>query len=360
MNSRTALPATAAAAAFIACATLALLFLSGCGSKTPSADQASTLNLFIWEEYLDPEVKEAFRKETGIRIVESNFGSNEDMLAKLQAGASFDVIVPSDYMVQVMRRMNLLLPLDHSQLPNIVHIDDWLHRFKYDPGHKFSIPFQWSTTGIAYNKKQVSPAPDSWAFLFDPVKAAPFKGRMSLLNDPREVIGAALLHLGHPLNSTDPAHLAQAEALLLAQKPLIAKYDSESFEDSLAAAETVIAHGWSGEFAVAQSENPDIAFILPKEGAVIFVDNLAIPASAKNKEAAYQFINYLLRPEVAAQIAHYSLYGTANKSALPLIDDKVKNGPGFLRPDGVPLHEIEDLGEATALYDQIWTRLKAD
>jgi len=359
MNPRTALPGTAAAA-FLACAALLLLFLSGCGPQSGSTGTASTLNLFIWEEYLDPEVKEDFRKETGIRIIESNFGSNEDMLAKLQAGASFDVIVPSDYMVQVMRRMNLLHPLDHAQIPNSSNLDDWFHRFKYDPKHQHSIPFQWSTTGIAYNKKQVSPAPDSWAYLFDPVKAAPFKGRISLLNDPREVIGAALLHLGHPLNSTDPAHLARAEALLRAQKPFIAKYDSESFEDSLAAAETVIAHGWSGEIAVAQTENPDIAFVLPKEGAIVFVDNLAIPASAKNKDAAHRFINYLLRPEVAAKIANYTLYGSANKAALPLIDEEVKNGPGFLHPDNVPLHEIEDLGEATALYDQLWTRLKAD
>jgi spermidine/putrescine transport system substrate-binding protein len=357
MNPRAAFPAAAAAASLLAFA--AALLLPGCGPQS-AAPATSTLNLFIWEEYLDPEIKEDFRKETGIRIVESNFGSNEDMLAKLQAGAAFDLIVPSDYMVKVMRRMNLLQKLDHSLLPNMVHLDDWFHTFQYDPAHEWSIPFQWSTTGIAYNKKQVSPTPDSWAFLFDPTQAAPFKGRISLLNDPREVIGAALLYLGHPLNSTDPAHLAAAEKLLRAQKPLVAKYDSESFEDSLAAGETVIAHGWSGEFAVAQTENPDIAFVLPKEGAVIFIDNLSIPVGAKNAQAAHAFINYLLRPEVAAKVANYSLYGSTNKTALPLINEEVRNGPGFLRPGNVKLHEIEDLGEATALYDKLWTRLKAD
>lgn len=352
-------PAAFITSRLLACVALIPLLLSGCGPKD-SAPASSTLNLFIWEEYLDPEIKEDFRKETGIRVVESNFGSNEDMLAKIQAGASFDLIVPSDYMVKVMRRMNLLLKLDHSRLPNMSHLDDWFHTFRYDPTHQWSIPFQWSTTGIAYNKKQVSPAPDSWAFLFDPVKAAAYKGRISMLNDPREVIGAALLYLGHPLNSTDPAHLEAAEKLLRAQKPLLAKYDSESFEDSLAAGETVMAHGWSGEIAVAQTQNSDIGFVLPKEGAVIFIDNLSIPAKAKNVEAAHTFINYLLRPEVAAKVANYTLYGTTNKSALPLINEEVRNGPGFLRPQGVQLHEIEDLGEATALYDKLWTRLKAD
>jgi spermidine/putrescine transport system substrate-binding protein len=358
MNSRTAFAAAAAAASLLAFAT-ALLHLAGCRPQS-DAPATATLNLFIWEEYLDPEIKEDFYKETGIRIVESNFGSNEDMLAKIQAGASFDLIVPSDYMVKVMRRMNLLQKLDHRLLPNMVHLDDWFHTFQYDPTHEWSIPFQWSTTGIAYNKKLVSPAPDSWAFLFDPAKAAAFKGRISMLNDPREVIGATLLYLGYPPNSTDPAHLAAAEKVLRAQKSLIAKYDSESFEDSLAAGETVIAHGWSGEFAVAQTQNPDIDFVLPKEGAIIFIDNLAIPVGCKNIEAAHAFINYLLRPEVAAKVANYSLYGSTNKTALPLINEEVRNGPGFLRPAGVKLHEIEDLGEATALYEKLWTRLKAD
>jgi spermidine/putrescine transport system substrate-binding protein len=360
MNIRTLRPGGLAALA--AALTTTALILAGCGPQAdaPGAASGKVLNLFIWEEYLDPALKAEFEKETGIKVVESNFGSNEDMLAKLQAGGGFDVVVPSDYMVRVMRRMNLLQKLDRAKLPNAGNIDPFFNTFKYDPGFHYSIPFQWSTTGIAYNTKEVKTTPDSWAYLFDPAKAAPFKGRMSMLNDPREVIGAALISLGHPLNSTDPEHLKSAERLIRAQKPLVAKYDSESFEDSLASGETVIAHGWSGEFAVASSENPDIAFVLPREGAVIFVDNLAIPAGARNVEAAHAFINFLLRPEVAARVANYSLYGSANAAALPLIDENVKKGHGFLRPEAVKLHEIEDLGDQTALYDQIWTRLKAD
>lgn len=343
---------------------LAALALSGCGKapQSPSADKApaQVLNLFIWEEYLDPAVKEDFEKETGIKVIESNFGSNEDMLAKLQAGGGFDLVVPSDYMVQVMKRMGLLQKLDRTRLPNTAHLDPFFNTFHYDPGFEYSIPFQWSTTGIGYNSKELQTAPDSWAWVFDPAKAGAFKGRMSMLNDPREAIGAALLYLGHDLNSTDPAQLKQAEDLLRAQKKLLAKYDSESFEDSLASGETVLAHGWSGEFAVAASENPDIRFVLPREGAVIFVDNLAIPTSSKNTAAAHAFINYLLRPEVAARVANYSLYGSSNLAALPMIEESVKNGPGFLRPAGAKLHEIKDLGEKTALYEQIWTRLKAE
>jgi spermidine/putrescine transport system substrate-binding protein len=341
-------------------ATSLLPVACGPSADRHAASEAKVLNLFIWEEYLDPAVKDDFQKETGIRVVESNFGSNEDMLAKLQAGGGFDLVVPSDYMVQVMKRMKLLQLLDRSKLTYLIHLDPYFDTFTYDPGFAYCVPFQWSTTGIGYNSKQFSTPPDSWAYLFDPGKAAAHKGRMSMLNDPREVIGAALMYLGYSLNSTQPDELKKAETLIRSQKSLVAKYDSESFEDSLASGETVLAHGWSGEFAVAASENPDIQFVLPKEGAVIFVDNLAIPIGAKNVEGAHLFINFLLRPDIAARVANYSLYGSTNKAALPLIEPSVKNGPGFLRPEGVKLYEIKDLGEKTALYDQIWTRLKAE
>lgn len=353
-------PALRPARIFPALVLLLSLTLSACGPSDQQGPTTKTLNLFIWEEYLDPSIKADFEQETGIRVVEANFGSNEDMLAKLQAGGGFDLVVPSDYMVQVMRRMNLLEKLDHSRLPNLAHIDPFFRQFKYDPEFAHSIPFQWSTTGIGYNTKLVKKAPTSWADLLEPTQAAQRKGRFSMLNDPREALAAALLWQGFSPNTLDPTELARAEAILRAQKPFVAKYDSESFEDSLASGETAMAHGWGGEFAVAQTDNPDIAYVLPKEGAIIFIDNLAIPASAKNREGAYLFINYLLRPEVAAKLANYSLYGSANIDALPMIDEAVKNGPGFHRPNGIKLFEIEDLEDNTALYEKIWDRLKAE
>jgi spermidine/putrescine transport system substrate-binding protein len=357
MNDRTTL--LSAMAATLVAIVIAFLF-AACGPPEKTSASTDVLNLFIWEEYLDPAIKEAFRRETGIRVIESNFGSNEDMLTKLQTGVSFDVVVPSDYMVQVLRRLKLLVKLDHSQLTNLPNIDSYFKTLQYDPEYTHAIPFQWGTTGIAYNRSQLDFIPNSWSYLFNPVKASATRGRLTMLNDPREVIGAALIHLGYSINTTDPQELQKAENLLRAQKSNVVRYDSESFEDSLIAGETVIAHGWSGEFAVARTVNPDIEFVLPREGAVLFVDNLAIPVGAKNLAAAHAFINFLLRPDIAAKVANYSLYGSANHAALPLIDSGVKNGPGFTRTHHVTFHQIEDLGEANALYDQIWTRLKAD
>ncbi|MDX6766973.1 MAG: spermidine/putrescine ABC transporter substrate-binding protein [Candidatus Methylacidiphilales bacterium] len=338
-----------------------LITLGACGPQSaPTPTAPKVLNLFIWEEYLDPALKADFEKETGIKVVEANYGSNEDMLAKLQAGGGFDVVVPSDYMVQVMRRMNLLEKLDHSRLPHLANVDPFFRKFKYDPGYDHAIPFQWTATGFGYNSKSVKNPPASWSDVLDPVKARALKGRLSMLNDPREVIGGALIFLGFSPNTIRPEELAKAEAVLLAQKPLLAKYDNESFEDSLASGETLVAHGWAGEFATAQTDNPDLRFALPKEGAILSVDNLAIPVSSKNRDAAYLFIDYLLRAEIAVKVAEYSLYGSANAAALPQLAPELRNGIGFTRPEGFAFHQIEDLGENTALYDKIWSRLKSE
>jgi spermidine/putrescine transport system substrate-binding protein len=324
-----------------------------------NSDTTKTLRIFIWEEYIDPQVYGLFEREFGAKVSEDNYGSNEDMRAKLQAGgAVYDLVVPSDYMVRLLRKDGLLLPIDLSHVPNLKHLAARFRDPPYDPGHGYSVPYQWGITGIGYNKSLVHPPPARWTDLFEPARIEPYKHRISMLNDMREVIGAALVASGHPPETTDPQHLAEAQALLLRQKPFLAKYDSESFEDSLASGETVLAQGWSGEIAMAQSQNPDIAFIIPAEGTFVFVDNWAIPKGARQKELAEEFINFVLRPEISAMIVNHARYASVNDAARPLIKPEILNGPSYAWPEGSTLWWLNDFSDAGRLYERVWLELK--
>jgi spermidine/putrescine transport system substrate-binding protein len=324
-----------------------------------NADTAKTLRVFIWEEYIDPEVYRLFEQEFGATVIEDNYGGNDEMRAKLQAGGvGYDLAVPSDYMVMLLRKDDLLLPVDLSHIPNLRHLAARFRDPAYDPGHRYSVPYQWGITGIAYNRRQVTPPPTHWANLFDPPWIEPYANRISMLNDMREVIGAALVASGHPHATTNPQHLAQAQALLQRQKPFLAKYDSESFEDSLASGETVLAQSWSGEIAVAQSQNPDIAFITPGEGTFVFVDNWVIPKGARQKALAEEFINFVLRPEISAKIVNHARYASVNEAAKPFIRPEILNGPSYYWPEGTQVWWLSDLGDAGRLYERVWLELK--
>jgi spermidine/putrescine transport system substrate-binding protein len=339
---------------------LGVLVAAGVGAMLAlSGDRTPTLRVFIWEEYIDPEVYRLFEREFGAKVVEDNYGSNEDMRAKLQAGgALYDLVVPSDYMVTLLRKEDLLLPLDLSRIPNIRYVAPRFRDPPYDPGHRFSIPYQWGVTGIGYNRAQVSPPPTSWRDLFDPARLAPYQHRVSMLNDMREVIGAALLALGLSPDTADPQDLARAQSLLERQKPYLAKYDSEAFEDSLAAGETVLAQGWSGEIAMAQAQNPDIGFVIPQEGAFIFVDNWAIPRGARHKALAEAFIDFVLRPEISARIVNHTRYASVNDAARPFIKPEILQGPSYQVPEGAQLRWLHDLGPASRLYERVWLEVR--
>jgi spermidine/putrescine transport system substrate-binding protein len=324
-----------------------------------NVDKTKTLRIFIWEEYIDPEVYRLFEREFGVSIIEDNYGSNEDMRAKLQAGgAVYDLVVPSDYMVMLLRKDDLLLPLELSRIPNLQYLATRFRDPPYDPGHRFSVPYQWGITGIGYNKSRVSPPPIRWADLFEPTWIAPYKNRISMLNDMREVIAAALVALGGSPATTDSQQLAKAQALLQRQKPLLAKYDSESFEDSLASGETVLAQGWSGEIAMAQAQNPDIAFVIPAEGTFVFVDNWVIPKGSRQKALAEDFMNFVLRPEISAMIVNHARYASVNEAARPLIKPEILAGPSYYWPEGIKLWWLHDFDDASRLYERVWLELK--
>ncbi len=323
---------------------------------------AEELHVFNWAEYIDPEIYTDFEAEFGVHVVEDTFASNEDLLAKLQAGATgYDIIVPSDYMVEIMTELDMLAPLDHANIPNRSNLYPRFQSPPYDPDNTYCIPYQWGTTGIGYNSDEFEEPPDSWAYLFDPDVAGQFAGKMSMLNDSREAIGAALKYLGYSINSTDPDQLEEAKQLLLQQKEWVATYDSEQFEDLLMTGDTIIAHGWSGDFFMAAVEDERIWYAIPQEGAVVWADNLCIPKTSENKYTAELFINYLLRPEVAAKITNFTWYASPVQAAEEFIDAKVLEEPAIYPPLDVMerLEWIEDVGEATAIYDRIWTEVRS-
>jgi spermidine/putrescine transport system substrate-binding protein len=332
-----------------------------CGDRSKLA---SSVSFYNWSDYIDEAILAEFEQECGVRVIYDTFSSNEDLLAKLQAGASgYDLIVPSDYMVSIMIQLGLLRELDHANIPNLVHLFARFRDLPYDPGNRYSVAYLWGTAGIAFDGDEVEPAPESLAALFDPAQAQRYAGKLSLLNDGRETIGAALKYLGYSMNSTDPAQLEEAKQVILAIKPYVATFDSDTFADLLVSGETVVSHGWNGNLYAARFANPtrNLQFAVPVEGLTLFTDNLVIPASAPNPYTAEVLINYLHEPENAARITNATYYATPNEAALPFITEEIHNAPGIFPPEELlaRMEFINDVGEATQLYERIWTEIKA-
>ncbi len=342
-----------------------VLSVVGCGPGDGAGKQelAKELHIYNWSEYIDPEIYEEFEQEFSVKVIEDTFSSNEDLLAKLQAGATgYDIIVPSDYMVAIMIELDLLAEINYDNIPNFKNIDAKFKDPPYDPGNKYSVPYQWGTTGIGYNADLFEEAPDSWSYIFDEKMASEYAGKMTMLNDSREVIGAALKYLGYSLNSTNEQELEEAKQLLLKQKEWVSSYDSDAFGDLIASGDAVIGHGWSGGYFMAALEAPHVWYVIPKEGGVIWTDNLAIPKTAPSQYTAEVFIDYLLRPEVGAKITNFTWYGSPNKASEEFIDAEILEEPAIYPPPEVMdrLEFLRDVGEATVIYDRVWTEIKTD
>jgi spermidine/putrescine transport system permease protein len=323
------------------------------------APAARVLNLYFWSSYIAPETLAKFEARHGARVNLDLYDSNEALLAKLQAGnAGYDVVCPSDYSLEALRAQGLLRPLDHSALPHLANVDPAFLDRPYDPGNAHSVPYFWGTTGIAYHRGRVAEPPASWGALFDPR----YRGRILMLDDAREAIGAALKWRGHSQNTRDPLLLAQARADLLRQKPLVRTYNSASFDDVLLAGDVWLAQAWNGQIAKAMEQDPEIAFALPREGSTLFVDNLAIPADARNVALAHAFIDWTLEAETAAEICRTMKYSSPNRAAWPLLPAELRANPAVFPPrEAVArLELIRDLGEATLLYDRLWTEVKSE
>jgi len=337
---------------------LLLAFLAACSPASNEQGKAPvTLHLFTWSDYTEESAVKEFERRFGVKVVTDTFGSNEELLAKLQGGASgYDVVVPSDYMVSILIKQGLLAELDHAKIPNLAHVYQHLKGLYYDPQNAYSVPYLWGTTGIGYNADLVTPPPMSWQTLWDPR----YKGKISLLNDEREVFGMALRAAGESLNATQPAKLEAAKARLMAQKALVKTYTSENYDQLLVSGEVALAHGWSGTILRAAAERPSIKYVIPKEGGTIWQDNLCVLKSSKHQDDAMTLINFMLEPQIAALTTSKVMYASANEEARQFLPKEMAQNPAIYPPESVVarLEWIKDVGEAIKLYDRAWTELK--
>jgi spermidine/putrescine transport system substrate-binding protein len=321
--------------------------------------EEKVLNFYNWADYVAESTIPGFQKQTGIKVTQDNFSSNEELLAKLQAGGTgYDVIVPSDYMVAIMIKSDVVQKLDMSQIPNSKNVGKEYAGLSYDPKNEYSLPYQWGTTGILYNKKEIGQLPESW----DPLWDTEFEGKMSMLNDSRETLGAALYKLGYSVNTTDTGRLQEAADELKKQKPLLRGYfDSTEARPLVQNGDLLLGHVFSGDAFLALSENSDLDYMVPKPAATRWTDNMCIPNGAEHPQNAHKFINYILGAKTGAELSNYTYYNTPNAAALPMIDDALKDLPGYVLPDSVfeRLQVIADQGEATREYERLFTEVKS-
>ena len=336
----------------ILCALFIILVAAGCRGA-----EQKQLNVFAWANYVSDEIRSPFEKEFGVRVVVDTFASNEDLLTKLQSGAAgYDIVMPSDFMVGVMVKRNLLAELDRNNIPNFKNISPQFLGKYFDPGNLYSVPYTWGTAGIAYDSSKVKPPPDSWSVLWE----EKYSGSFSMLDDQREVIGAALKLLGHSVNTTNPEELAAAKQLLIDQKPLVKLYRSEA-DEILSSGDVDMAHCWSGDAFRAADNRPSLKYTIPKEGSTQFIDTVCIPAAAPHKALAEKFIDYLLRPEVNAKITNFTKYGTCVSAAKDYVSEKLRVEPGIYPSEEVlsRMESLIDLKDFTVQYNRAWEEIKA-
>lgn len=340
---------------------LLALVLVACGGQKAGS---SVLNLYAWSEYVPQGLLDDFTKQTGIKVNYDTYSSNEELLAKLQAGASgYDVIIPSDYTVAIMIKQGLLEEIDLAQIPNFANLDKRFTNLDFDPGDKYTVPYQWGTTGLVYDKTKVPFEPKRWTDLWDPA----FANRLVLLDDGREVLGVVLQTLGYDKNTTDPGQLEEAKNKLLELMPNIRLFDSDSPQSALLNGEAWAGIVWNGNAALAYQEDPNIVYTCPEEGCGIWFDNLAIPKNAPHKDAALKFINYVLSPEASVMITEEFPYSSPNTAGLeylktydPELYTSYMDFSGTNPSEDFLAHAtpIRDVGDATTLYDRIWTEVK--
>jgi spermidine/putrescine-binding protein len=318
------------------------------------------LLFYNWSEYMDPELLDAFADEFGVSASEDNYTSNEALLAQIRAGgADYDVIVPSDYMVEIMIDEGLLLPLDRDAIPNAENVEETFAEPPYDPGLEFSMPYQWGTTGIGVDLEATGPDPEpTWGWLFDPELAG--DQSISMLDDPRETMGAALYYLGYDPNTQSEEELQEA-ADLIAGADWVTTFTSDQYSELLLTGETGVGQGYSGNFldSFYGAEDPErYEYLIPEEGATIWTDNMAILASTQAPCTAHAFINFILDAENGAQLTNWTFYASPNAAATEFIDEEVLEDPAIYPDEDVRenLFFLENTGEAEILYTDLFTR----
>ncbi|APQ73788.1 spermidine/putrescine ABC transporter permease [Clostridium botulinum] len=319
--------------------------------------EKQVLNIFNWSEFLPQSVIEQFEKEYNVKVNYSTFSSNEEMLAKLMGGnVPYDLVVTSDYAIEIMTKQKLVQPIDKNNVPNLANIDENVLDLAFDPKNTYSLPYMWGGNNIVIDKTKITKKITSFDDLWD----SEFKNSMVILDDPRVMIGLALQKNGYSINSKNPKELQKAKEDLIKLMPNVKAFDSESPKTLLINGEASIGYVWGTEAYLAKLENPNLEVILTKEGVIPQYDNFVIPKKAKNKKLAEEFINFIYKPEISAQVSEEFPYANPNKAAYPLMDkDKLNDIAVYPPKEAVEGNElIKDVGETTKLYDDIWTEIK--
>lgn len=319
------------------------------------------LNMYNWGQYIDTDLITKFEKETGIKVNYEMFETNEHMLAKIESGSSyFDLVFPSDYVIEEMISKDMLHKIDFTNIPNFQYIDDRFKNLEYDPENEYSVPYFWGTLGILYNSEEITQTVDSWDILWD----EKYSGQILMLDSMRDTIGVALKRKGYSLNSVDSKQLLEAREMLIEQKPLHNGYYVDETMDMMINGDANIALNWSGAAMDIYWQGAEhIKYALPKEGSNLWVDCMVIPKSSKLKKEAEMFINFMLDPDNAYQNTDYVGYSTPNKIAFERI---LEDNPEVVEMDAYnPTQELLDkcevfidLGDNRAIYNQLWTEIK--
>jgi len=332
------------------------------GKKSPAwAEEEPKLNFYNWDTYIGETTLADFQKASGIDVNMSLFATNDELFAKLRAGnPGFDVIVPGSEFVQRMIQANLLEPLDHAKIPNIKNVaPDFIKDAPYDPGRKFSMPYTWLVIGIGYRKSKVKEVPDSWKYLFD---SDEYKGRIAVMSDASELFRNCFKYLGKSINDDSPELIKQAEAMLIKQKPNIKSFHEDNGQDLLLSGEVDVVMEYNGDIAQVMTEDDDLNFVVPKEGAMKQSDTLAIPKGAPHPENALKFINFILDAKVGAAISETIKYPSPNAAAVALMPASYKDNPVIFPPAEImaKCEYPSYLGaDFTRLLDEAMTRLRA-
>ena len=335
---------------------LSSTMMVGCGNKK---DSTKVLNIYNVGDYIYEGLISKFEKETGIKVIYETYDTNETMYQKVKSGSTnYDLVFPSDYMVEKMIKEDLVQKIDFENIPNMKYIEkDFLNPI-YDKTNEYSIPYMWGTLGILYNKKMVKDRVDSWDVLWNPK----YKGNIMMFDSVRDTMGVALKKLGYSINSTNPKQINEAKNALMKQKDLVLAYVNDEGKDRLLGEEVAMGMIYSGDAVTLINENPNLEYVIPKEGTNKWVDAMCIPKTAQNKKEAELFINFLLEPENSKVNTEYIGYSTPNKGALDLLDKKITENP-VAYPSQEVLDKCEtfiDLGNKIKLYDKAWIELKSE
>ena len=324
--------------------------LTACGESKPR------LNVYNWGEYINTDVLDIFEEETGISVVYDTYATNEDLYVKMkQGGSSYDVVFPSDYMIERMIREDLLSEIDLKNIPMIEGVDRKFLDLDYDPENLYSVPYMWGTVGIIYNTTMVDRDLSAWADLWD----KEFAGEVIMLNSQRDTLAVALKKLGYSMNTRSVEELEEAKNELIAQKPLVYAYLGDEVKDVMIGGEASIAVVWSGDAAAMIEEDSNLKYVIPSEGTNLWFDAMVIPKNAENKEDAEKFINFMTRPDIAAMNADYIGYSSPIPEAIKLLPEEVQNSE-VAYPSDEKLENTEifmDPKDIIGEYDRIWTEI---